>query len=1104
MRLCRSYWVALAFTLVPALPDGAAARVLRIGPGSDHAVPDAIEAAEPGDTLDLAPGIYTDLIHPHVDVTIRGLEGPEVTVLDGEGTHRILEFEALTIRVENLTFRNGHADDFGGAVFFHSGSLTVDGCVFRDNRAEGHFYGGAICYCGIAAALSVEGSLFVDNGLPDAGSGGAISYGMWETWGECDDPLPAFNNSNAGLNITRSTFIRNAASNAAAVYVRHHIPVLITGSLFLDSRGRDPAPIWVQSGYSSECNLFWNAPSPAVPEAPEGKRLATESGDFMADPLLCPDAPESVHESSPVLDQPCGAVGSLPIGCRGPMIVGVWPRALHPVVEQKLRVYAYGLARPRSAALVGPSRARIEGTVLDEASPWMTLGFDLSATAPGAWDLAIESEAGTEVTYPGIQVDPTEVLGFVHGWLSEPSDFTGTLFGRGIPDEVDLHLRHAESGALFPLAVRSRVWSESLRVQCNLSSAPKGRYDLLLVAAGQDTAVTRDVLYIGEPATVRVPQDAATIQEALDLASPFTEVLVSPQWYEESITIRKPVRLTGVGPNGRPMVKPGAPGERVIHVLPEAGPLTEIKGFFIASGDLPEGPGAGIYAEAPVLIQDNFLEDNKANGAGGRGGGVFVSDGGRIVRNDFYGNEATGAGDAGDPWSTRPAAAGAGGGLFCLNCLVDKNHFYFGSAAVGGSFVVDGTFRRNTAEGPGAGMWGCGALRGRILNNAFKNTCGAYDPYLLLAGPSRVGWNTFTDTPCDMGAEFAKIGIHGSMELFHNTFYNVSVDACLATEAGEPTPGFFRAWDNAFHGGVTLHEDPAGTFCASQGGVRPLTPIPPSAIAVTCNIAEGAGVQIESAAGTSDCDSCVFAGRIDICGPIIDEDNEWNPIQDYDLRLQTTSQALPENSPVGCPDTLGALGVGCAPLPVLLQRFGVERLERGVRLYWSTPVDVTVSGFRIRRDADGVSEMLTPSPLAPCGACEYLDENPPPADRLEYTLILVFPSGEEDTAFLGSIEGAAGAPEGARPRLWNPVPNPVRGETEITFSLPRGSGPGVLELLDPAGRHRATLWEGSGAGDHRIRWDRRDRAFRTLSSGIYLLHLRTRHGDAGRKILLLE
>jgi hypothetical protein len=454
------------------------------------------------------------------------------------------------------------------------------------------------------------------------------------------------------------------------------------------------------------------------------------------------------------------------------------------------------------------------------------------------------------------------------------------------------------------------------------------------------------------------------------------------------------------------------------------------------------------------------------------------------------------AGAIGDPWSTAPAAAGAGGGLFCLNCLADKNQFYYDS------FVVDGTFRRNTVEEVGGDSgWHCGALRGRILSNAFKNQCGLYGAYLLIEGPSRVGWNTFTDTWCDLGEYFARISLRGSMEFFHNTLYNANLDACLATQAGEPAPGFFHAWDNIFHGEMAFYQDPTGSFCSSQGGAGPLTPIPSSAIRIECNIAEGPGLAIESSDG--DCDTCAFAGRIDICGMILN-DSEWNPVQDYDLRLQTTSEALPGNSPVGCPDTLGALGVGCAPLPVLLQRFGVERRGDGVRLYWSTPVDITVTGFRIRREADGALETLTPVPIPPCGSCEYLDRNPPAADRLTYTLVLLFANGEEDTALLGSIEGPANTVGDTRPRLGSPVPNPVRGVNTVAFTLPQRSGPAVLELLDASGRLRATLWEGSGPGEHRVVWDRRDPAFRTLSSGIYLLHLRTPNGDAGRKILLLE
>ncbi len=79
--------------------------------------------------------------------------------------------------------------------------------------------------------------------------------------------------------------------------------------------------------------------------------------------------------------------------------------------------------------------------------------------------------------------------------------------------------------------------------------------------------------------------------------------------------------------------------------------------------------------------------------------------------------------------------------------------------------------------------------------------------------------------------------------------------------------------------------------------------------------------------------------------------------------------------------------------------------------------------------------------------------------------------------------------------------NPVSGPADIRFTLPQ-AGPARLDLLDVAGRHRATLHDGClAAGPRQLVWDRRPR---DLPSGTYFLRLRAAGREVSRPLILVR
>lgn len=83
--------------------------------------------------------------------------------------------------------------------------------------------------------------------------------------------------------------------------------------------------------------------------------------------------------------------------------------------------------------------------------------------------------------------------------------------------------------------------------------------------------------------------------------------------------------------------------------------------------------------------------------------------------------------------------------------------------------------------------------------------------------------------------------------------------------------------------------------------------------------------------------------------------------------------------------------------------------------------------------------------------------------------------------------------------LW---PNPLRGQAEIEFTLPR-QAQARLSAYDTGGRQVEVLIDGVlASGRHRVGWLGRDPAGRRLPAGVYLVRLETEMGAIGRKVVI--
>ena len=90
------------------------------------------------------------------------------------------------------------------------------------------------------------------------------------------------------------------------------------------------------------------------------------------------------------------------------------------------------------------------------------------------------------------------------------------------------------------------------------------------------------------------------------------------------------------------------------------------------------------------------------------------------------------------------------------------------------------------------------------------------------------------------------------------------------------------------------------------------------------------------------------------------------------------------------------------------------------------------------------------------------------------------------------------------PQLAQNAPNPFNSQTVLAYFLPAPS-PARVEVFALSGQRVAVLHQGpQGAGYHRLRWNGRDDAGRSVASGAYLYRLVTDEAVLTRKLILLR
>ena len=169
--------VATSVVLLNLLAGGPAAAAVLDVPAAFPTIQSAINAASNGDTVRVAPGVYSELIDfLGKNIVVESTSGAAVTTIDGDDAGTVVTIDAAageTPTLRGFTITGGYSTGIGGGgMLLFGGPALVEGNIIAGNAG---------CPGGIAASFStatIRNNVISDN-RPNCsgGTGGGINIG---------------------------------------------------------------------------------------------------------------------------------------------------------------------------------------------------------------------------------------------------------------------------------------------------------------------------------------------------------------------------------------------------------------------------------------------------------------------------------------------------------------------------------------------------------------------------------------------------------------------------------------------------------------------------------------------------------------------------------------------------------------------------------------------------------------------------------------------------------------------------------------------------------------------------------------------------------------
>ena len=200
-------------------------------PGDFPTIQGAITAANPGDTVLVAPGVYLERIDfEGKAITVRSTDGPATTIIDGQSGGTVVTFasgETAQSILEGFTIEDGQLfgvdSSVGGAgIFVSSAAPTIRGNMIRDNTAS---WRGAGIYCVDSNAQIIRNEFTGNSFLAPVAD---IPYGLGG--GICV--------SGGSVEITGNRFSNNfAGDRGGAIFLENTLGSTVLSNVCHDNEG---------------------------------------------------------------------------------------------------------------------------------------------------------------------------------------------------------------------------------------------------------------------------------------------------------------------------------------------------------------------------------------------------------------------------------------------------------------------------------------------------------------------------------------------------------------------------------------------------------------------------------------------------------------------------------------------------------------------------------------------------------------------------------------------------------------------------------------------------------------------------------------------------
>jgi predicted outer membrane repeat protein len=362
--------VIFALCLWTAATDARTWNVRVDGTGDVPTIQAAIEVADSGDVILVAPGRYTwanqggtshaifRIERYREGFTLRGESGPEATIIDAQRQNRVFFIEGQNdLIIDGFTITGGNApalgDHYGGGIALGHSTDLIRNCIFENNEAR---YGGGLFVGGSGGGpgATIEHCVFRNNTAEISGGGVWFAGNAWdqyildcEIYNNTADRGAGLFSLQSKLTIENTVFVNNTATTSGGgIYGRGVRATLIRGctvaantapqgsgielaggspveiehTLFGFNTGGSLFLLSLDATMSIGCaDLFGNDGGNALPAG------VTDAGNNISlDPEFCNPAnsPDpTVNNTSPCVagNHPggnvCGLIGARPVGC---------------------------------------------------------------------------------------------------------------------------------------------------------------------------------------------------------------------------------------------------------------------------------------------------------------------------------------------------------------------------------------------------------------------------------------------------------------------------------------------------------------------------------------------------------------------------------------------------------------------------------------------------------------------------------------------------------------------------------------------------------------------------------------------------------------------